>query len=154
MTTFVAGGVMTTSQQRILALDVGESRVGTSISDPLGLTAQPGPTLDRKPDTAFFAKLGEIIEQGTVIEVVLGLPVGLKGQRSGKSFEAVMELFEECRKRWPEVIWKTWDERFTTVTAIQTLSSAPKKKRQQKGLRDQIAAQLILDSYMRSRPAK
>ncbi len=142
---------MTILETRILALDVGESRVGVAISDPLGLTAQPGPTLERRPNTSFFTHLGELLKQGPVSEVVVGLPVGLKGQRSGKSYEAVMALLEECRVRWPQITWKTWDERFTTTAAIQTLSAAPKKKRQQKGLRDQIAAQLILDSYLRSR---
>ncbi len=143
---------MPPSEKRILALDVGEVRVGTAISDPAGLTAQPGPTLERRPDASFFKQLGEIIEQGPAGEVVVGLPVSLKGQRSGKSCEAVMSLLEECRVRWPGINWKTWDERFTTTEAIQTLTAAPKKKRQQKGLRDRIAAQLILDSYLRSRP--
>ena len=143
---------MSLSEKRILALDVGVVRVGTAISDPLGLTAQPGPTLERKPDSSFFDQLEEILEQGPVYEVVVGLPVSLKGQRTGKSCQDVLSLLEECCKRWPQVAWHTWDERFTTTEAIQTLTSAPKKKRQQKGLRDQIAAQLILDSYLRSRP--
>lgn len=143
---------MSTSGKRILALDAGERRVGTALSDPLGLTAQPGPTLERHPDAVFFRQLGLLIDQGPVLEAVVGLPVSLKGEHRGKSYEAAMALFEECRTRWPQVVWHTWDERFTTSEAIQTLTGAPKKKRQQKGLRDQIAAQLILDSYLRSRP--
>jgi putative Holliday junction resolvase len=143
---------MTILEKRILALDPGESRVGVAISDPLGITAQPGPTLERQPHASFLRQLGDLIGQGPVSEVVVGLPVGLKGQRTGKSCEAILALVEECRARWPQVVWKTWDERFTTVEAIHTLAAAPKKKRRQKGLRDQIAAQLILDSYLRSRP--
>lgn len=145
---------MTLPEKRILALDVGEKRVGVAVSDPLGITAQPGPTLERYPNAVFMKQLGELIAQAPAGEVVVGLPVGLKGQRSGKSFEAVMSLLEACREHWPQVEWKTWDERFTTVQAIQTLTSAPKKKREQKGLRDQIAAQLILDSYLRLKASR
>ena len=144
---------MSDAGQRIIALDLGESRVGVAISDPLGLTAQPGPTLNRKPDNLFVRELGEILHEWSVSEVVLGLPVGLKGQRTGKSCEAVAAFLEICRRRWPEILWRTWDERFTTVEAVSVLSAAPKKKRREKGLRDQIAAQLILDSYLRSREA-
>lgn len=139
-----------TTENRILALDIGEKRVGTAISDPLGYTAQPGPTLDRKPEEPFWHMLGELLATWSVRCVVIGLPIGLSGQRSGSSYQAVMEFLRLAQARWPAIEWKTWDERLTTTQAIQVLSNAPGKKRRNKALRDQIAAQLILDSYLRS----
>ncbi|MCC6732476.1 MAG: Holliday junction resolvase RuvX [Candidatus Omnitrophica bacterium] len=138
------------NENRILALDIGEKRVGTAISDPLGYTAQPGPTLDRKPEEQFWRKLEELLATWSVRRAVVGLPIGLGGQKTSPSYIAVMEFLRQAQQKWPEIEWKTWDERLTTTQAIQILSAAPGKKRRDKSLRDQIAAQLILDSYLRS----
>jgi putative Holliday junction resolvase len=139
---------MASDRGRVLALDVGASRVGVAISDPLRITAQPGPTLSRSPDALFFENLAELIQEWSVSEGVVGLPRGLKGQK-GTTYEAVSGLLAQLRERWPEIVWNPWEERFTTKEAVGILKSAPKRKRKQKGLRDRIAAQLILDSYLR-----
>jgi putative Holliday junction resolvase len=136
---------------RILALDPGEARVGVAISDPLGLSAQPLPTLKRRPSGKFYEQLGRLLEDWSVSEVVVGLPVGPKGEQSGKGCESVLRVLEECRKLWPQVTWRTQDERFTTQEAIELLKMAPKKKRETKGLRDQLAAQMILEGYLARR---
>jgi putative Holliday junction resolvase len=135
---------------RTIALDIGTERVGVAISDPLGITAQPGPTLSRNPDEVFFGSLAELLREWDVAEVVVGLPRGLKGQE-GESARRALELVGEFQRRWPAIRWSTWDERFTTRAADLALISAPKKTRRRKGLRDQIAAQLILEGYLRFR---
>ncbi len=142
---------MPPTEIRILALDVGTVRVGTAISDPLGITAQPGPVLERQPEKVFFESLKDLIEEWGIGEAVIGFPRGLKGGQKGASCQDVKELLPLLRERWPKILWKTFDERFTTTMAIKVLSSAPKKKREQKGLRDRIAAQLILESYLQAR---
>ena len=138
---------------RTLALDIGTERVGVAISDPLGTSAQPGPTLSRSPDEVFFGSLADLLKEWVVAEVVVGLPRGLSGQQ-GESAKAVLALVTEFERRWPDIRWSTWDERFTTRAAEQALRSAPKKTRRRKGLRDRIAAQLILEGYLRFRETR
>ena len=139
---------MVSNQGRVLALDVGSIRVGVAISDPLRISAQPGPTLSRLPDALFFENLAKIIQEWDISEGVVGLPRGLKGQR-GTTYDAVSGLLNQLRERWPAIEWNPWEERFSTKEAVEILKSAPKRKRNQKGIRDRIAAQLILDSYLR-----
>jgi putative Holliday junction resolvase len=138
---------------RTLALDIGTQRVGVAISDPLGTSAQPGPTLSRTPDEDFFGSLDDLLKEWVVVEAVVGLPRGLSG-RENASAKAVLELVEEFKRRWPDIRWSTWDERFTTRAAEQILRSAPRKTRRRKGLRDRIAAQLILEGYLRFRQTR
>lgn len=135
---------------RTLALDIGTERVGVAISDPLGITAQPERTLSRSPDEKFFGSLDNLIKEWSVAEVVVGLPRGLSGQ-CGESAQTTLDLLEEFKRRWPGIRWSTWDERFTTLAADRALRSAPKKTRRQKGIRDRIAAQLILEGYLQYR---
>ncbi len=139
---------------RILALDVGTKRVGVAWSDPLGLTAQPGPTLERRPSAHFYARLTALIAEQGITTVVVGLPIGQDGQLSGPSHEAVQALLLECGKRFPDVEWTTCDERYTSIEAAEILLAAPRKHRREKGLRDRIAAQLILERYLRDRPTR
>lgn len=145
---------MSTKSGRILALDVGTKRVGVAFSDPLGLSAQPGPTLERRPSAPFYKRLATLIAEKEIGTVVVGLPIGQEGQLSGGSHEAVQTLLLECRKRFPEVEWTTCDERYTSLEATEILRSAPRKRRQQKGLRDRIAAQLILERYLHERSSQ
>ena len=131
-------------------MDVGECRVGVAISDQLRVTAQPGPKIPRKPDNEFFGTLANLIQEWDVREAAVGLPRGLKGQK-GTTYDSVIELLAECRKRWPQLVWTPWEERFTTKEAELILRAAPRKQRREKGLRDQVAAQLILESYLQFR---
>ncbi|MCA9440710.1 MAG: Holliday junction resolvase RuvX [Candidatus Omnitrophica bacterium] len=136
-----------TGEVRILALDVGTVRVGVAISDPLGLTAQPLPTIQRKPDRAFFEGLAALIDEYEITVLVLGLPIGLSGQR-GDSFQRVEALRGELAQRWPSLVIERVDERFTSSMAQEVTKNAPRKRKQKKGLTDQIAAQLILQDYL------
>ncbi len=135
---------------RVLALDVGTVRVGVAVSDPLGLTAQPLSTLQRKPDQLFYEKLANIVEEYQVETIVLGLPIGLKGQR-GDSWREVQTVLEKIRSSWPDLVVETFDERFTSTMAQRVTREAPKKKKRDKGLVDQVAAQLILQHYLESK---
>jgi len=143
----------TRGESRILALDVGKVRVGVAISDPMGLTAQPGPTLSRNPAIEFHKNLAKCIEEYRVGTIVLGLPLGLKGQK-GESYRDVQVLLEEIRERHPSLLFETCDERFTSSMAQQASREAPRKRKRQKGLVDRIAAQLILQTYLDSERRK
>lgn len=133
---------------RILALDVGERRIGIAVSDPLGWTAQPQPTLDRQA--------GEPVETVAALAVrwqaeriVIGLPVTLRGER-GPQAQKVMAFAEALRTRVACPI-EYWDERFSTHESHRALQEAPRHKRRQRALVDQGAAQVILQGYLESR---
>ncbi|MGQ9478256.1 MAG: Holliday junction resolvase RuvX [Candidatus Bipolaricaulia bacterium] len=134
---------------RILALDLGEKRIGLAVSDPEGrLASGRGIYLRRglEEDLAYLQRL--VAEEG-ISEVVLGLPQRLDGSL-GPEAQAVREfkaLLEE-RLHLPVALF---DERLTTAEAERVLLEADLSRRKRKGLRDELAAVLILQGFLDSR---
>lgn len=135
--------------KRILGLDYGSQRIGVSISDPLGITAQPLLTLQRSDDVV--KKLKELAEREAVSVIVVGMPYNLKGEKAFKAQE-VSAFIEELRTETGcDIV--PWDERFTTVIAQQTLRAMGTKRKdrnQKNGKLDQMSAAIILQSYLDS----
>jgi len=129
-----------------LSVDFGERRVGIAISDPLGVIAQPLPTIEVKSNAQLLRDLGEIIQKKAVVRIVVGMPLNLKGER-GKTAQAVEKFVRQLRKK-AAVPVEIWDERFTSVVAEQTIRAMGKSPSRHKGKIDQISAQLILQNYL------
>jgi putative Holliday junction resolvase len=72
---------------RILALDVGERRVGVAVSDPTKTVARPLHTLVRATDAEHFAEIGELVEEHSVELVIVGQPLTLRGEVGGQAQE-------------------------------------------------------------------
>lgn len=141
--------VTTTSHQRILGIDYGSHRVGLSISDPLGLIAQPIGALQN--DNSLFTNLKRLVNSEDIKIIVVGMPLNLKGQRGKKADE--VQQFIELLKTKLEVEVMIWDERFTTTIAQKTiLAMGTKKKERQKkdGRIDSIAASIMLQGFLDS----
>lgn len=134
---------------RVLALDVGERRIGVAVSDPLGLTAQPQPTIDRQAVDDPVEAVAALAAQLEAETVVVGLPVTLRGER-GPQAQKVMAFAEALRSRLSCPV-AYWDERFSTHESRRSLRDAPRHKRRQRSLVDQGAAQVILQGYLESR---
>jgi len=137
----------TKSYQRILGIDYGSVRVGLSISDPLGLIAQPIEAF--KNDESLFTRLGQITVRENVVLIVVGMPLNLKGQIAQKAEE--VQKFIERLKEELNIEIATWDERFTTTIAGKTmLAMGTKKKERQKkdGRIDSMAAAIMLQGYI------
>ena len=133
--------------QRILGIDYGSVRVGLSISDPLGLIAQPIQAF--KNDDSLFTNIGQITSSENVVLIVVGMPFNLKGQKAQKA-EEVQKFIERLRKELGIEIL-TWDERFTTTIAGKTmLAMGTKRKERQKkdGRIDSMAAAVMLQGYL------
>jgi putative Holliday junction resolvase len=134
---------------RILGLDVGSKRIGLAISDPLGITAQGLATLQRQNKRLDFEKLEKIIQEYGVTQIVVGLPLrmsGLEGTQAEK-----MQLFaEELRKRFQLPV-HLWDERLTSAQANRLLRETEMSIKRRGEVVDQMAAVLILQSFMESR---
>jgi putative Holliday junction resolvase len=135
--------------QRILGIDYGSVRVGLSVSDPLGLIAQPIEAF--KNDASLFSNLGKISARENVVLIVVGMPFNLKGQKAQKAEE--VQKFIDQLKTELHIEILTWDERFTTTIAHQTmLAMGTKKKERQKkdGRIDSMAAAVMLQGYLDS----
>ena len=93
-----------------------------------------------------MARLGDIVRQRKIEEVVVGLPKLMSGQM-GTAAAEVLRFVEKLRAMLPcKVV--TWDERLTTVAAQRALQESGKKTRQSRAYIDQVAAQIILQGYL------
>jgi len=134
----------------ILALDFGRARIGVAISDELQLLAHPLETIPASEEPA--SRVVEIVRAKKVDHVVAGIPRQMNGQ-IGTAATEVLQFVEKLRAILPCPV-VTWDERFTTAAANRALRDAGKKTRQTRGYVDQVAAQMILQSYLDRRAAK
>ncbi len=134
----------------ILALDFGRARIGVAISDELQFLAHPLETIPANEKPA--ERIAEIVHARKVECVVAGLPKRMNGQL-GEAAAEVQQFVEKLRSILPCPV-VTWDERLTTVAAHRALRDAGKKTRQTRGYVDQVAAQMILQSYLDHRAQK
>jgi putative Holliday junction resolvase len=130
---------------RVLALDPGSRRVGTAVSDPLGISAQPHGVLDATDPRLMeqIARLG--IDLG-VERIVVGLPVSLNGSEGPAAAEARRFAAEVARSTGLPV--DLLDERFTTVSAERVLVQAGLSGRRRRAVRDRVAAAILLQAYL------
>ncbi len=134
---------------RILALDVGNKRIGTALSDELNILAQPLYTIHRKGLERDIQEIVNIIKEKNVGTVVVGLPknmdgtVGFQGEKTQKFAEILMQNIEV-----PLIMW---DERLTTVSARRIMLENDVKQKDKKNLVDTVAAVVILENYLNSK---
>ena len=118
---------------RILALDVGEKKIGMALSDALGITAQQLNTLIRKNKRDDFKRIGEIACDMSVSKIIVGLPLnmdGTAGFRAKETYDFVEELKEELK-----IPVQLWDERLSSSEANRILLQADmSRKKRKKGI--------------------
>ena len=128
----------------ILGLDFGRARIGAAISDELQLLAHPFETIPANKQAV--SRIAEIVREKKVDHVVAGVPRQMNGQIGAAATEA-LQFVEKLRAKLPCPV-VTWDERLTTVAAHRALRDAGKKTRDTRSYVDQVAAQMILQSYL------
>jgi putative pre-16S rRNA nuclease len=136
---------------RKLGIDHGLKRIGLALSDPTGTLASPLPTLIAERQTEkTLDKLLAVIAEHDIDEIVLGLPYRLSGQ-IGLQADEVKHFADALSKR-TSIPVTLWDERLTSLQADRAMREGglSRKKRAQRV--DQLAAVLILQSYLDSRP--
>ncbi|MGA2251251.1 Holliday junction resolvase RuvX [Terracidiphilus sp.] len=135
---------------RYLALDVGTKRIGIAVSDELGLTAQPVLTLEvrrnRRDDLRSIARLAR---KFSVIGIVVGNPLHLSGDQSARA--AKVQAFAAELGELTGLPIHLWDERLTTEEAHRILYEAGHARQQHAPIVDQVAATLILQSFLDDR---
>jgi len=136
-------------QARILGMDVGSRRIGLAISDLLGITAQGLDTLHRQNKRADFAQLERVIREHDVAEIVMGLPLRMSGAE-GIQAEKMQAFAEDIRRRFKLPV-HLWDERLTSAQANRLLRETDMSIKRRGAVVDQMAAVLILQSWMDAR---
>ncbi len=134
---------------RILGLDVGSKRIGLAISDQLGITAQGLETLHRQNKRSDFAQLEQVIRQQRVAEIAIGLPLRMSGAE-GIQAEKMQAFAEEIRRRFRLPV-HLWDERLSSAQANRLLRETDMSIKRRGEVVDQMAAVLILQSWMDAR---
>ena len=133
---------------RLMAVDLGDRRIGIAISDPTGTIASPAGFIERRagkrpPLTALLAKATELGATGFVV----GLPLDTNGEETPRA--------EEARRLAHELSTRTGlharlvDERFTTAAALQAIKEMEGSTRGRKGDVDSMAATLLLQHALR-----
>jgi putative Holliday junction resolvase len=132
---------------RILALDVGDSRIGVAMSDPEQIIASPLTIIARGEDISAIEAIIRLVSQYDVERIVVGMPYSLDGSM-GRQADKVKDFVDKLSQRINTGI-DLWDERLSTVAAERLLSEAGNKKAR-RSRRDDAAAAYILQGYLDS----
>ena len=159
---------------RLMALDVGEVRIGVALSDASGFLASPYTTLRVTRDEAeTWASLQQLIAETEAEELVIGLPISLDGAIHAQAERII--AFTARLKEHISLPVSFWDERLSTVEAERLLAERGgyrQVRQQKKGKRggqsgggrgrkqrgqqeiDALAAAVILQEYLDQHPQK
>ncbi len=136
--------------KRILGIDYGTARIGLALSDELQMLAHPCETIAVAKTADPAARVAEIVREKEVERVIVGLPRHMNGEL-GAAAEGAGAFAEKLRALLTCEV-RTWDERLSTVAAHRAMREAGKSTRQTRGYIDQVAAQMLLQSYLDSLP--
>jgi len=133
---------------RILALDLGKKRIGMAVSDPLGITAQGLPNLERTRKRADLEALAKVARDREVGLILMGNPINMGGAE-GRQSAWVREFAEGLEKQTGLPI-RFWDERLTTVEANRVLRESGIGLEKRAAAIDRLSAVILLQSYLDS----
>lgn len=131
---------------RWMGLDVGQRRIGISLSDPTELFAQGYSVLQRSSLEQDIEALKQIIIKETVEGIVVGLPRNMNGTEGAMAEKVRVFSGKLEEKTHLSVIF--WDERLSTVSAERVLLEADLTRKKRKQKIDQVAAVFILQNYL------
>lgn len=130
----------------VLALDLGDVRIGVAVSDPDRRVAVPVGTVHvGRPPGELTAIAGLVAERGATL-VVVGLPLNMDGSRGPRVAHA--ESFADTLRGFLDVPVELWDERLTTVEAERGLREAGVRGRDRRAVVDAAAARVLLQGWL------
>lgn len=129
---------------KVMALDVGEKRIGIALSDYLHVLANPYSFIQRKPELEAIEKIKNIAKENRVNTIVVGLPINMDGTQGHQAQDCLG--FAEHFKDDFEVVME--DERLTSDTAEENLRNRKIDFKKNKGLVDIESACIILEQYL------
>lgn len=131
---------------RIMGVDLGEKRIGISISDELLTIAQGLCFIEKKSDKEDIRAISEIAEKHSVKEIVVGRPLNMDGSTGQMAEKA--QVFAEKLQNALGIEVGLWDERLSTVEAEKILIKGGVRRKGRRKVVDQISASLILQGYI------
>ena len=132
---------------RIMALDVGDVRIGIALSDLMGIIANPLETYTRKGDRCKDVEyIVNLAKSKEVTLFVSGLPLDLKGRESAQSIKT-REFMDEIKSAC-DIPVEFLDERFTTLSAERVLIDGNVRREDRKKVIDKLAATIILQNFL------
>ncbi len=134
---------------RTLGIDYGRVRVGFAVSDELGIISTPLDVATVSGMTQAVAASTDRLRQADATEIVVGQPLNMDGSESELSRE--VELFIDKLKQATDAPIHQWDERMTSMQAERVLIEGNVSREKRKKVKDKLAAQLILQSYLDSK---
>jgi putative pre-16S rRNA nuclease len=137
-------------KRRVMGIDYGTARIGVAVSDELQMLAHPAETIVVSKTPTPAARVAAIAQERNVERIIVGLPRHMNGSVGASAEEA--QKFAEKLKSLVACEIQTWDERLSTVAAHRAMQEAGKTTRQTRGYIDQVAAQMLLQSYLDSLP--
>ncbi len=132
---------------RVMAVDWGKRRVGMAVSDETGTIARPLPTLEITSRREALRRVMAVAAEQGAATILVGLPLHMEGDE-GESAREARALAEEIAARMPEVTVRLVDERLTSREAARLLQGHGERRRREKGRLDQVAAAILLQSYL------
>ena len=135
------------NQGRIIALDVGERRIGVAACDPSGIVVRAVGIVQAEPRERALAELQRIVKDEEAVLIIVGLPLTLRGEH-GPQAQRVTAFVETLQAvvALPIVLR---DERYTSVEAERIIEErGGKRKKRRRGEVDEVAATLILQDYL------
>lgn len=136
---------------RLLALDVGSKAIGCASSDPDQIVASPLTTIVRRGGADDLERVEHLARACDASGIVIGFPLDLRGVE-GPAARRVRQFSKRVHERLNLPVY-LWDERFSTRAAERALLEGNVKRRRRGELVDQVAAALILQSFLDARGA-
>lgn len=134
---------------RVLALDVGDKRIGLALCDPLGIVATPHSVYQRSAQAKDIAGIVDIAKQEQAEAILVGMPISLN-DTIGEQAKRVQRFIEALRTDTILPVL-TCDERYSSVEADRWMQERGIPLRRRKELRDAVAAAVLLQSYLDTR---
>lgn len=138
-----------THPARVLGLDHGARRIGVALSDERGTIAQPLLTLVHTKTRDDLRSIGRLLRRYACAQIVVGWPIHLSGDRSPRAI-AAEKFADELRAEFALPV-HLWDERMSTAEAHRHLDAVGRRASDRKDVIDQVAAVLILQSWLDAR---
>jgi putative holliday junction resolvase len=135
---------------RVLAVDLGTRRIGIALSDPTRSVAMPLDTLIHRERSEDLAAIAALARSHEARRIVVGWPRNMDGTSGPAAKHA--EAFAEALRRLVPMPVDLWDERLSTAAAERALRETSVRRDRRRVIRDQVAAALILESYLAARP--
>lgn len=131
---------------KIMAVDLGDARTGLAACDRTEMLASPLGVIHERKEERLLEQVANAAKEFAVGRVVIGHPVNMDGSAGERAHKA--EAFADRLREMIEADVVLWDERSTTVSAHQILNTTDTRGKRRKEVVDEVAATLILDSYL------